>query len=85
MTEPQIEAAPKVPEHVHIWDILDVWLPKNVVYHPQLRQVEITTVLIRCRECNLPKTIELQGIWTLEQILKNHARIQHRKRNDELQ
>jgi hypothetical protein len=76
---------PEIPAHVHIWDILDVQIPDKTLYHPRLNQTAITVVLIRCKECDLPQTIELQGTWTLEQILKNHARIMRKEAADELQ
>jgi hypothetical protein len=75
------EEKPKEVEHVHIWDILDVWSPPEV-HHPRLGTERVTHVLIRCKTCNLPQTIELDGVWTLEQLLKNHARIQRREPED---
>jgi hypothetical protein len=78
MTEPQQELTPLkgvVSEHVHIWGILDVWQQPERQYHPQIRPRDITVVLIRCKDCNFPQTIELQGTWTLEQLLRNDARI----------
>jgi hypothetical protein len=62
-------------EHVHTWDILERWSPPDAP-HPRLRAERVTYVLIRCKTCNLPQTIELMGVWTLEQLLKNHARIE---------
>jgi hypothetical protein len=69
---------PDQTNHVHVWTILDVWRPATEAYHPRLIQSNITVVLVKCKTCELPQTIELQGVWTLEQILKNHARIEHR-------
>jgi hypothetical protein len=72
---PDEEPQPQEPVHVHIWEILDRWSPPDAP-HPRLRMERVTHVLIRCKTCNLPQTIELMGIWTLEQLLKNHARIE---------
>jgi hypothetical protein len=71
--EKQPEPEP-IPAHVHIWDILDVQTPPATL-HPRLSGNTITFVLIRCKECNVPQTLELEGTWTLEQILRNDARI----------
>ena len=58
--------------HQHRWDILDVYTP--VTYrpvHPRMDQKRvITTVLVRCPDCNLPATVELDGTWTMEQITR---------------
>jgi hypothetical protein len=75
-SEPIPYKPPSKPEHVHVWNILDVWQPSTQGYHPRIAPTDMTVVLIRCRTCELPQTIELRGIWTLEQILKNHARIE---------
>jgi hypothetical protein len=87
MSEPQQEPGPydviKVPrqtDHVHTWDILDVWRQSERQYHPQIQPRPITVVLVKCKTCELPQTIELQGVWSLEQLLKSHARIEHREK-----
>jgi hypothetical protein len=56
-----------IPAHVHIWDILDVQATVQS-YHPRVNMNPVTFVLIKCRECNLPQTIELTGTWTLDQV-----------------
>jgi hypothetical protein len=71
MTEQQPEEQP----HVHVWGLLDLWEPTQP-YHPQLKPVNATIVLVRCRTCDIPRTIELQGIWTMKQLLKNEARVE---------
>jgi hypothetical protein len=62
-------------DHVHMWEILERWSPSEVP-HPRLQAGRVTYVLIRCKACDLPQTVELDGVWTLEQLLKNHARIE---------
>jgi hypothetical protein len=55
--------------HQHHWDILGIWKPGGQPVHPRLLTSQIiTVVLVRCQKCNLPQTIELAGIWTIEQI-----------------
>lgn len=56
--------------HHHQWDILGVYVPQpNRPIHPRLIGTEqITLVLMRCQECNWVQTIELDGIWTAEQV-----------------
>jgi hypothetical protein len=78
MTEQQPEPTPAEPEHVHGWGIIDVWHPSPAVMHPRVRPEAFTVALIRCRTCDMPRTIELQGTWSLTQLLQNHARIEHR-------
>jgi len=56
--------------HVHRWDILDRWIPSGRPVHPRTHMGLITFVLVRCQECNLPQSVELDGDWTLEQIRK---------------
>ena len=55
--------------HVHKWETLDIWHPV-FSNHPQLRTPAVTIVLVRCRVCEIPQTIELKGTWTLQQILQ---------------
>lgn len=55
--------------HVHQWEILDTWEPV-FQSHPQLRTPTFTVVLVRCRVCEIPQTIELKGKWTLRQLLQ---------------
>jgi hypothetical protein len=65
------------PVHIHIWDILDRWTPETSP-HPRLRTGRVTIVLIQCKICNLPQTIELEGTWTLQQLRHNDAQIERR-------
>lgn len=51
--------------HEHRWDILEVTQPESP--HPRIRSLE-TIVLLRCQQCNLPETMTLDGLWTLDQI-----------------
>lgn len=80
--QPQ-EETPVDNEHVHIWNILEVQIPQAPVHHPRIGATKVTIVLIKCKVCNLPQTIELDEHWTLEQILKNHARTERRDIPDE--
>lgn len=75
---PPPEEQQQAPEHVHIWDILEARIPQTPVHHPRIGATKVTIVLIRCKVCHLPQTIELEEHWTLEQILKNYARTVHR-------
>jgi hypothetical protein len=77
MTEQPELQPPAELAHVHGWGIIDVWHPPKVM-HPQLHPSDITIALVRCKTCDMPMTIELDGVWTLEQLTKNHARIEHR-------
>lgn len=56
--------------HEHIWEIVDTWkltVPRPA--HPRMQgSVPQTYVLIICSGCHLPQTIELEGIWTTEQV-----------------
>jgi hypothetical protein len=54
--------------HNHQWDVIDVWSPPAPV-HPRDRNVSVTHVLIKCVGCGMPATTELDGRWTLTQIL----------------
>lgn len=66
------EELPGIPnEHVHIWDILDSQLPQSPIHHPRIGATVVTLVLVRCKTCNLPQTVELEGRWLLQDILKN--------------
>jgi hypothetical protein len=58
--------------HVHVWDILDIKRvnPAGRPAHPRMVQATETIVLIRCRGCLLPETVNLDGDWTEEQIRK---------------
>jgi hypothetical protein len=80
--EAKPDPVPEIPAHVHVWDILEAQNQAPQMLHPRLANSPITLVLVRCKECNLPQTVELPGTWTLEQILKNHARIIHRETED---
>jgi hypothetical protein len=78
MTEQQSEPQPPAePAHVHRWGILDVWHPEAPA-HPRLRSDPITITLVRCTTCDMPMTIELEGHWNLQQLIKNYAKIEHR-------
>jgi hypothetical protein len=68
-------APPAEPDHFHVWDILETQIPKGQAIHPRIRPENFTIVLVRCRTCNLPRGIEVPGLWNLEQILKNYAQI----------
>lgn len=63
--------------HVHRWAILGVWnSPVNRPVHPRLLgNMQTTIALVRCQECGVPETTELEGIWTLEQLTAS-ARIE---------
>jgi hypothetical protein len=65
---------PEIPAHVHIWDILDVMNPASQAYHPRINMNPVTFVLVKCSECHIPQTIELQGTWTLEQV-RHHVAV----------
>jgi len=54
--------------HIHTWDILGVQNPPKRPIHPRNTVWPTTIILIRCRECNLPQTEELDGTWTEEQV-----------------
>lgn len=55
--------------HQHDWDVVDTWRPENRQIHPRMQgSVPSTFVLIICKICHLPSTIELEGIWTTEQV-----------------
>lgn len=61
--------------HQHRWDILGVAARTGPeMYrpvHPRLSpQSAVTQVLVRCADCNLPATAELDGTWTMEQITR---------------
>jgi len=58
--------------HLHEWEILGVYNPPSrPVIHPLAPMaVPSTFVLIRCGYCNLPQSIELEGVWTEEQVMK---------------
>jgi hypothetical protein len=56
--------------HVHEWDILGTWKPAGRPVHPRSVQMAETVVLVRCRGCGLPETVNLDGDWTEEQIRK---------------
>ena len=58
--------------HVHVWDILDIkrTSPAGRPAHPRMPMATETIVLIRCRGCNLPESVSLDGDWTEEQIRK---------------
>lgn len=56
-------------QHVHRWDILDVWKRPGPA-HPRVMTPE-TIVLIRCQECNIPETTSLDGSWNLDQLRAN--------------
>jgi len=56
--------------HIHRWEILDIWFPIEYPPHPRIKQEKQTVILIRCRTCELPQTVELQGTWTMEQVLQ---------------
>ena len=62
--------------HLHEWDILGVYTPPSrPVIHPLMAgSVPTTFVLIRCGYCNLPQSIELEGDWTEEQVMKKVIR-----------
>jgi hypothetical protein len=77
MSEQPQPSPPAQPEHVHMWEILERWSPAEPA-HPRLRAERVTYVLVRCKTCDLPQTVELSGVWTLEQLLKNHARVERR-------
>jgi hypothetical protein len=56
--------------HEHDWDIIDTWRPEQTrPVHPRMQgSVPITFVLIICKNCHLPQTMELEGIWTTKQV-----------------
>jgi len=58
--------------HQHVWDIIDVYAPS--VYrpaHPRVnRPPDVTQVLVICQGCHLPQTVELDGSWSREQIMR---------------
>jgi hypothetical protein len=85
---PHIEALQRIAEyaviafqriarnaHVHVWDIIEVWQPPRPP-HPRMMADRITIVLVRCRTCDLPETVELSGNWTLEEITRKGERDQ---------
>ena len=56
--------------HEHDWDIVGTWQPEvQRPIHPRMQgTVPETYVLIVCKICHLPQTIELAGKWTTEQV-----------------
>jgi hypothetical protein len=56
--------------HEHDWDVVDTWRPETQrPIHPRMQgAIPSTYVLIVCKICHLPQTIELEGIWTTEQV-----------------
>lgn len=56
--------------HQHEWDVVDTWRPEvQRPIHPRMQgSVPSTFVLIICKICHIPSTIELEGIWTTEQV-----------------
>jgi hypothetical protein len=92
VSEPQAEPAkpydtiktPDQQDHVHMWEILDVWRPATEAYHPRIPQSQVTIVLIKCRTCELPQTVELQGVWSLGQVLKGYAQSQRKEKGNVL-
>ena len=56
--------------HQHEWDVVDTWRPEQrQPIHPRMQgTVPSTFVLVICKLCHLPETIELEGIWTTEQV-----------------
>lgn len=55
--------------HEHDWDLVDVWHPTGQPIHPRDRvSMPFTIVLIICRQCHYPQTMELDGVWTIEQL-----------------
>lgn len=55
--------------HQHQWDFMGIWNPEGRPVHPRLLGNQATTVvLMHCKTCNWPETIELHGIWTIEQV-----------------
>lgn len=62
------ELTPIVEPHVHIWDIVDVQKPAQM-HHPRIGATVITLTLVKCQTCFLPQVVELEGNWTLQQVL----------------
>lgn len=59
--------------HQHDWDVIDTWRPENKQIHPRMQgNIPSTFVLVICKTCHIPSTIELEGIWTTEQV-RGHA------------
>jgi hypothetical protein len=69
-------------QHVHMWDILGVQYPTPPVHHPRIGATVVTLVLVKCATCNLPMTIELEGKWTHQQLVRNDAQIEHRGKDE---
>jgi hypothetical protein len=56
--------------HQHDWDIVDTWEPTvQRPVHPRMQgAIPATFVLVICKGCHLPQTVELEGKWTAEQL-----------------
>jgi hypothetical protein len=59
-----------VPQHEHVWRLRGVYYPPAPrVIHPLVQvQIDTTVVLVRCKVCKVPETIQLTGHWTEDQI-----------------
>jgi hypothetical protein len=83
---PQDKPLPKPPEpaklaeHFHIWDILEVWIPNEVEYHPRIMSAPKTITLLMCKVCHLPYTTQLNGKWSLQQLRR--AQMAHEQENE---
>jgi hypothetical protein len=56
--------------HQHEWNPVDVFSVRNSKpAHPRMAQdTPSTIVLLVCESCRYPQTIELDGVWTIEQV-----------------
>jgi len=63
-----IRGALAAPQHEHSWQAVDVWRDRQQPPHPRHMPIPSTFALLVCRNCNLPQAIELEGIWTIEQV-----------------
>ena len=71
--QPKPTPKPEPESHTHTWDLLEIWIPDDVQYHPRIAPSPKTVVLMICKTCNLPQTAELKGKWTLQQLRNAQA------------
>lgn len=72
------EAKRRALIHFHRWEIMGIWRPdvtrpSGRPVHPRMAEVAeaerpITIALLKCRECDWPETVVLDGAWTLAQV-----------------
>lgn len=71
-----------VSGHEHAWEPVDVWRPSSEgrPRHPMDRMATpITIVLIVCKGCRVPQTMELEGVWTIEQVRGESTQVLSRR------